>query len=155
MDPVTVGLVAGAGIQAYGAWAGGQAAAKAARQQAKIKKAQIEELIERMKIQEGRFKEQADSFQAQQIVEFAASGAQIGTGATLVALEDTNMKINQQIDDMKRDTLFKVNQLKMGASVDMQEGNNAATAGAISGFGNLLAGVATAYKYRTETKSTG
>lgn len=146
MDPITVAIVAGAGMKAFGSWQSSKAKAKAARMQAKIKKAQAQEMLARMNIQEGRMKEQGEVFKADQTTDYAAGGVQIGTGATLIALEDTNMKITQQIDDMKRDVTFKVNQLMMGAKMDKMEASSMSSAGAIMAGGSLLDGGIDAYK---------
>ena len=148
MDPITATIVVGAGLQAFGSWSSSRSQAKAARAQAKLREAQARELMERARIQEKRLFAQGEEFKAQQTVGYASSGAALGTGATLVALEDTNSKIAQQVDDMKRETMFKVNQLLMGASVDMQSASDMETAGAISGFGSLLSG-AVAFKKST------
>lgn len=141
-DPLTIAMIAGAGLQAFGQYQSGQAQARAARQQAKLKKVQANELLERMRIQEGRFREQGEAYKAKQTADYAGNGVAVGTGATLVAMEDTNFKISQQIEDMQRDTLFRVNQLRLGAKYEVQQGNDAATAGAIMAGGSILEGYA-------------
>lgn len=139
--PIAI-MALGAGMQAYGQYQSSQNAAWAARQNAKLKRAQAKELLEKMKIQEERINTQGEDFKAKQINDFAAGGVQLGTGATLVALEDTNMKINQQVDDMKRDSIFKANQIMMGAKYEDMQANDTATAGKVAAFGTLLGGAA-------------
>lgn len=145
MIPVAV-IALGAGMQAYGQYKSSQDAAWAARQNAKLKKAQAAELLAKMKIQEERIKTQGEDFKAKQINEFASGGVQLGAGATLVALEDTNMKISQQVDDMKRDSLFKANQIMMGASFEEKQADDTESAGKLAAFGSLLGGAGAAYK---------
>jgi cell division septum initiation protein DivIVA len=140
-----IGLV-GAGVSAYGQYQSSLATARAAREQARIKRANAAEMIERMEIQEKRLLAQGEEFKAKQINQYAGSGAQIGAGATLIAMEDTNMKITQGIEDMKRDTLFKASQLTMGANFDIQQGGEAIKAGAISAGATLLEGGGRYYK---------
>jgi hypothetical protein len=145
---IPAGMIAlGAGMQAYGTYMASKSAAEAARQQAKLKKAQIDELLSKMSIQENRIDLQGEAFKAKQITDYAAGGVQLGTGATLIALEDTNMKINQQTEDMKRDTMFKVNQLKLGAKLDLQQASDTSRAGMISSIATLATGAAETYKY--------
>lgn len=145
--PIPVGLIAlGAGMQAYGQYVSSQAAASAARKNAQLKRAQATEMLERMAIQEDRIQAQGNSFKAKAINEYAASGVQIGTGATLVAMEDANLKISQQIEDMKRDTRFKANQLEMGAGFEDSQANDTADAGMIAAGGSLLGGLSSYYK---------
>jgi hypothetical protein len=147
MDPFTAAMVVGAGVQAFGQWQSGKAAARAARKQAQIKRAMADQMLQQMKIQEGRLRSQGDEFKSKQNVEYAAGGVQLGTGATLIAMEDTNQKINMSVEDLKRETMFKINQLKAGASVDMQQGRDAQTAGSIMAAGSILEGAAAYKKY--------
>lgn len=139
-------MAVGTGIQAYSAFRSSQDAAEAARQQAKIKKAQVKELYERMKIQTERIQARGEEFKARQTNEFAAGGVQLGAGATLVALEDTNMKISQEVSDLERETKFKASQIKMGAAVDMKMASNMETAGMLAAFGSVANGAASYYK---------
>lgn len=145
MIPVAI-MALGAGMQAYGQYKSSQDAAWAARQNAKLKRAQAQELLEKMKIQEQRIHAQGEEFKAKQLNEFASGGVQLGAGATLVALEDTNMKISQQASDMKRDSIFKANQIMMGADIEEVQADNTETAGKVAAFGTLLGGAGSAYK---------
>lgn len=139
-------IIVAAGMQAYSQYQSSQKAAWAARQQAKMKRAQANEMLAKMKIQEERIKTQGEDFKAKQINDYAGSGVQLGTGATLVALEDTNMKISQQVGDMKRDAMFKANQIMLGAKYEDIQAKDTETAGKISAFGTLLGGAADAHK---------
>lgn len=132
--------VVGMGMQAYSQYKEGQAQAAAANLSAKMKRAQSKEMLEKMRIQEGRLEKQGEEFKGQQLTDYASRGVALGTGATLVALEDTNMKIATSIEDMKRDSLFKINQINQGVDITLQEGRDAATAGAIRSGSTLLQG---------------
>lgn len=132
--------VVGAGLQAYGMYASAQAQARAGRENAKLKKAQATEMLEKMRIEELNIHEQGEEFKANQTATYAKSGVELGTGATLIAMEDTNFKIGKQIQTMKRDTIFRANQLIAGAGYDMAQARDTATAGAISAGGTLLQG---------------
>lgn len=136
----------GTGVQAYGQYQSAQAQARAARAQAKLKRAQADEMLERMRIEELNMQQQGEEFKAAQTASFAKGGVELGTGATLIAMEDTNFKIGKQITAMKRDTIFKANQLRQGASYDIALGRDTATAGAITAAGTLLQGGANYYK---------
>lgn len=146
MDPMTIAIFAGAGLKAYGQYQAGQAQARAAKLQAKMKQAQASEMLDRMVIQEDRMNKQGQAYKADQLNDYSSHGVEIGTGSTLLALEDTNMKISQGIDDMRRDTIFRANQIIQGASYESQQGRDATTAGAISAGGSLLEGVGSYYK---------
>jgi hypothetical protein len=147
MDPATIVLLAGAGLKAFGQFQSGQASAKAARQQAKLKQAQAQEMLNRMYIQEGRIHQQGDAFKADSTNEYASHGVEVGAGSTLLAMEDANFKINQQVEDMKRDTIFRANQMMIGADYEIQQGRDSIKAGAIMAGGSLLEGFADTKKY--------
>ena len=97
-----------------------------------------------MYLEELNLKEQGEEFKASQTAAYAAGGVELGTGATLIALEDTNAKIAKKITDMKRDTMFRANQLEMGASISMQQSGQYAQAGTLGATGTLLQAGATA-----------
>jgi hypothetical protein len=138
--------VIGTGLQAYGQYQAAQAQARAAKQNAKLKASQAKEMIERMRIEELNIAAQGEEFKAAQTATFAKSGVELGTGATLIAMEDTNFKIGKQIETMKRDTMFRANQLIKGAGFEMAQARDSATAGAITAGGTLLQGGANYYK---------
>lgn len=139
-------LAVGAGVSAYAEYERGQAQARAARQEAALKRAQAREMRERMVVEEANIKQQGEEFKAQQTAAFAAGGVELGTGATLIALEDTNSKIAKKITEMKRDTLFRANQLERGASFTASQAGEYERAGTLSAAGSLLAGGASYYR---------
>lgn len=150
MGAETAVLAVGAGVSAYANYAKGQQQAEAARQDAKLKRAQAKEMLDRMYLEEINLKQQGEEFKAKQTASYAAGGVELGTGATLLALEDTNSKIAKQITDMKRDTVFRANQLEKGASISMRESGQYAQAGMLGAAGSLLEGGADYYKNRTK-----
>ena len=154
MGVETAVMAAGVGIQAYSQYQQGQARASAARQEAKFKRAQAKEMLDRMAIEEVNLKQQGEAFKAEQTAGYAAGGVALGTGATLLAVEDTNAKMSKKITDMKRDTTFRANQLMMGANVSQQEASAFAQAGALGAAGTLLEGGASYYKNRSSLKSS-
>lgn len=139
-------LAVGAGVSAYAEYEQGRQQAAAAREEAKLKRAQAREMRERMVVEEANIKQQGEEFKAQQTAAFAAGGVELGTGATLIALEDTNSKIAKKITEMKRDTLFRANQLERGASFAQTQATQYEQAGMLSAAGSLLAGGASYYR---------
>ncbi len=140
LEVAAAAAVVGTGIQAYGQYQSAQAQARAARQNAKLKQAQAGEMIERLRIEELNLREQGEEVKSAQTTAYAKGGVQLGTGVTLLALEDTNFKIGKKIESMKRDTMFRANQLIAGAGYDMAQGRDTALAGAITAGGTLLQG---------------
>lgn len=138
-------LAVGAGVSAYSQYQQGKQQAEAAKQQAKFKRAQAKEMLDRMVIEEKNIAMQGEEFKASQMGAYASGGVALGTGATLLALEDTNAKIFQKINEMKRDTTFRAGQLMKGADVSMQESSQYSQAGTLGAVGTLLSGGAKAY----------
>jgi len=141
-------LAVGAGVSAYSQYEQGRQQARAARQDAQLKRAQAREMRERMAIEEVNLKQQGEEFKASQTSAFAAGGVELGTGATLIALEDTNSKIAKKITEMKRDTLFRANQLEKGASISMEQSGQYEQAGMLGAAGSLLQAGASYYRNR-------
>ncbi len=143
-------LAAGTGISAYSQYQQGRIRAEAAKQDAKNKRAQASEMLERLAIEEVNLKEQGEEFKGKQLGAYAAGGVALGTGATLIALEDTNAKINEKITEVRRDTIFRANQLMRGADLAMSESAQFKEAGTIGAAGSLLQGGATYYDKRSK-----
>ncbi len=143
-------LAAGTGIQAYSQYQQGRLRAEAAKQEAKNKRAQAAEMLERLAIEEVNLKEQGEEFKGKQLGAYAAGGVALGTGATLIALEDTNAKITQKITEVRRDTIFRANQLMRGADYSMGEAAQFREVGNLSAAGSLLEGGATYYDKRSK-----
>lgn len=143
-------LALGAGISAYSSYEQGRQQARAARQEAKLRRAQAREMRERMVIEEANIKEQGEEFKASQTAAFAAGGVALGTGATLLALEDTNSKIAKKITEMKRDTTFRANQLEQGASFTAAQAGQYEQAGMLGAAGSLLSAGTSYYRNRSQ-----
>lgn len=146
VEVAAAAAVVGTGIQAYGQYQSAQAQARAARQNAKLKRSQANEMVERLRIEELNLQEQGEEVKAAQTTGYAKGGVQLGTGVTLLALEDTNYKISKKIETMKRDTMFRANQLIQGAGFEMDQARDTSLAGAITAGGTLLQGGAEYYK---------
>lgn len=136
----------GVGMQAYSMYEQGRQRSEAAKQDAKFKRAQATEMLERLAIEEVNLKQQGEEFKAKQTTGFAGSGVALGAGATLLALEDTQAKITQKIQDVRRDTTFRANQLMQGYSAEMSASSSYQQAGSIGAAGSLLQGGYNIYK---------
>jgi len=150
MAASTAVLAAGTGLQAYSKYQEGRQRAEAAKQEAKFKRAQAREMLERLALEEKNIQEEGEQVKAQQLSSFAASGVELGTGATLIALEDTNSRVAQRISNIRRDVNFRASQLKRGADFSMTEAGQFREAGTIGAAGSLLAGGASFAKNRSE-----
>ncbi len=132
--------VVGAGVSAYGQYQAGQDQAWAAKQQAKIKRQQAGEIRERLALQTAQLEQEGRSTTAAQTSAFAKGGVQLGTGVTLIAMEDTNAKIAQEIEFTQRDAMFRIGQMESGARYDEIAGQQYKKAATISAGGTLLTG---------------
>lgn len=146
VEVAAAAALVGTGVTAYGQYQSSKAQAKAAEQQAKIKRQQAAEMLDRMALEEKNIEQQGEEFKAQQKASYAKGGVEVGTGAALIAMEDTQYKITKQVQTMQRDTIFRANQLLQGASFDVAYAQDVKSAGAITAAGTLLQGGAKYYK---------
>lgn len=145
--------IVGVGMQAYGQYKASEEKAAAARQDARLRKAQAKEMLERLNIEEQDLRLEGESFKAEQQTAYAKSGVAIGSGATLLALEDTNYKITKQLQTMRRDVTFRADQILKGAQYTEQSASSIARAGSIMAGATLLQGGADIYANSPGNKS--
>jgi hypothetical protein len=138
-------IIAGAGLQAYGQYESARQQAEAARMEARMKRQQSKEILERLVLQEQSLEQTARATIAAQEGAFAKGGVALGEGMTLIAMEDTNAKINQEIDNLRRDAKFRSTQLLQGAKFEEEAAGQIMQAGTISAGATLL-GAASNYK---------
>lgn len=146
MDPITIMALVGGGLQAYSQYEQSRQQSKNAKVQADMQYRQIKQLQELSSLQQRSIASSGEVFKAQQTSSFAKGGVAIGTGSTLSALEDTNSKIQEELEYNKRENLFKINQLKMGAEMDLQQADDFRRAGTISAGTSLLTSIGSIYK---------
>ncbi len=114
---------------------------KAMESRASAKRDQADEIIRRNEFNIKELRVEANTFMQSQISEFAASGVAVGTGATLLALEDTQDRMFKQIDVNTREAEFTADQLRRGADVDITQGAGAIEAGKSQNVARFLSGV--------------
>ena len=115
-----VAVVGGTALQAYGQYKASRARERAARAQAEAKKQQAFEILDRFEVNAGLLRRRGEQVKARQVLATVASGVEISDTTTLVALEDTNRKISEQIAFERREAEFKAEQLFRGADIDTQ-----------------------------------
>lgn len=135
-------IVAGAGLQAYGQYESARQQAEASRVEARMRRAQAAEILERAKMAELSLEQTGREVVASQASAFAKGGVALGTGMTLVAMEDTNMKIQMEIENSNRDAFFRANQLIQGAAFEEKAAGQFMKAGAIQAGATLLGAAA-------------
>ena len=145
MDPITIMALVGGGLQAYSQYNQSRQQSENAKQQAKMQYRQIRQLEELGALQQKSIRESGEVFKSEQMAGFAKGGVALGTGSTLSALEDTNSKIQEEMEYNKRENVFKINQIKMGADMDMQQADDFRRAGSIAAGSTLLTTIGSAY----------
>lgn len=131
-------IIAGAGLQAYGQYEASRQQAEASRAEATMRRQQSKEILERLQLQEQSLEQTARTAIASQEGAFARGGVALGEGVTLVAMEDTNAKINMEIENARRDAFFRSKQLEQSAKFEEKAAGQFETAGMISAGATLL-----------------
>jgi hypothetical protein len=135
-------IIAGAGLQAYGQYEAARQQAEASKQEAKMRRAQAKEIMERAALNEKNLEQTGREVVASQMSAFAKGGVALGSGMTLVAMEDTNLKIQMEIENSNRDAFFRADQLRKGASFEQRAAGQFMTAGGIMAGATLLGAAA-------------
>ncbi len=128
------------GAKVYGDFTEGQAKKNALKAQAKAKREQARLLMETLDINVKSLREEGLGFQQDQISAFAKGGIDVGSGAALAVLEDTQRKVNRKIVGMTRQAEFDKQQLLSGADISSKTAGDLDTAGFFQTVGTISSG---------------
>ena len=116
-----------------------------AKQQQKVmnaradaKRSQSAEMLDRFEINKDLIIRKGEQVKAGQLGAFASAGVDVTEGTPLVAMENTNRLIAEEITNTARDVNFRASQIQIGANQDIQAGVNARNAANISAGVDLL-----------------
>lgn len=118
----------------------------AARIQAENKRLQAKEMLERFELNKEEMLRTEKNVIGQQLAAYSKSGVDVGSGAALAVMEDTNRKIQRQIRLEKREAEFKAEQLYRGADIDLSLAGDISKASKIQNIGIFLRGASSAYR---------
>ncbi len=148
MDPVTIGYgvftIASTLFSMSSNSKAAKAEARAMAMRAAAKRRQAAEILKRNEFNVKKLRTDAHEFSQVDVASFAKSGVDVGSGAALLALEDTQDRMLEEIDISTREAEFTAEQLRMGADVDIQAGSNARKAASSQNTARFLQGVASA-----------
>ena len=105
----------GTGLKIIGQRKASDAEEAAARKEAELKRQQAFNILERFEMNEKAARRKGESFKQSQIGAFASSGAAVGEGSSLLALEQTNRTLQRAIDLEKFEAEAQANALLTGA----------------------------------------
>lgn len=126
MNPFTIALVASAGIQVYSSIMQGNAQQKAYEAEAQAKRNLAGQIMKDFEINAGLTKKEGARFIKNQQASFV--GVDVGSGAPLMAMEDSMSALQEQISMDRRNALAKANAALAGADISKQAGKDAITA---------------------------
>jgi len=135
-------MAVGATISLIGAEQARQDQEDAAKAQAKLKRAQATELLERFEINSKSLERLGQETKAAQQAAYGRGGVDVGTGAPLLMMEDTYSKIQRQINLEKREAEFKAKQLIRGADIEAELAGDISSAQKLENIGVFLTGAA-------------
>lgn len=112
----------------------------AALTEADAKEAQANELFERFQINRKVMLREGQEVKGAQQAAFAKGGVDIGSGSTLLALEETNRIVTESIDIEQMEVQSQIEALKSGAAGDRDFAGNVRKAEKLQRTGILLSG---------------
>ena len=140
--------IVGTAVSMYSSKKESRAKQEAAEANAEAKRIQADELMDRFFINKDLLTLEAQSFQGSQIAAFAKGGVELGTGTALVALENTNRKLQRRNEIDRQEAEFKASQLRMGADIDTRLGSDIRSAEKFNQTSIFLNGVSNTSKAR-------
>lgn len=133
--------VAGTVITIEGQRREARAQASAARQNAKAKRLQALELLDRFDINSQALVLEGELVKGKQKISFASKGIDIGSGSALSTIEETNAIVAKQLILDKKEADFKVEQLRAGADADLTLAGDIKSSQRLRSLGTLFSGV--------------
>lgn len=109
-------IIAGTAISMYGQYKQAESEAQMAQAQANLQKAEAKEVLERAKINTRALEQQGIDLQNRQISATYRGGASL-EGSPLMAMEETNARVKEEIVIMQREAYFRAGQLERGAQI--------------------------------------
>ena len=140
-EAAAIAAVAGVGINILGQNAQAKAQERAALAQAEAKRLQAFEVLRRSEFNIDELEAEAKRFRGQQTAAFAKSGVDVGSGASLVQLEQLNRDLVEQVAVQREEADFKAKQLFAGADIDTKLSGDIRTAATFNMIGSGLQGV--------------
>lgn len=123
---------------------------EAAEASAASKRFQADEILNRFEINSAVMRRDQFTTQAKQAAAYVHGGVDVGSGTTLLMLEDTARKISDQLIMDEKEAQYKANVLRQGGEVDERLGSEIRKAGQISAFGSFLSGSYSTYRAGTK-----
>ena len=139
-----VAAVAGTLITIEGQRREAKAQAAAARQNAKAKRLQALELLDRFDINSQTLVIEGELVKGKQRTSFASRGIDVGSGTALSVIEETNAIVAKQLILDKREADFKVAQLRSGADADLSLAGDIRSSQRLRSLGTLFSGAGSA-----------
>ena len=121
MDPVTGAIIVSFVVSAATTYLNGKSKAKAAKQMAEMRENQAREIIKRSEYNVDLFRQSAEGYRSNQVNAAANSGIEVSSGNVLLALEDTNQKMQDAIGLERREAQWQANSARAGAAIARSE----------------------------------
>lgn len=134
--------IVGTGVSIFGQLKAAKDQKRAARSAAEARRVQADEILARSEINIQELKRQAQGFKARQSAAFASSGVDIGSGAPLVAMENTNRVVMSAVENRRKEAAFRAESILRGAALSDQQAEDISKAGKLQAFGTGLSGLA-------------
>jgi len=137
--------VAGTAFQMYANNKAVKAQQAAANEQAELKRQQAADVMERFELNARDLRREGEIFKSRQVSSFAKSNVDVGSGSTLLALEQTQDTITRQIELDRIEGKAQANALLRGGEYDLKAGEQARKVGKYNNYNILLQNASRAY----------
>ena len=137
--PVLVGaLVVGTGLQVYGSMKSASAQRKQAEREARIREMEARETERRTLADIEQTQRSASIFSSQQATAFASAGVDVGSGVSLVMMEEAARNFAERVTDLRLEGEFRAKNIRMGAELNRMVREDNARALELNALGSIV-----------------
>ena len=145
--------VIGTGLTLYGNKKAAAAQERNAQGEAALKLQQAEDLFKRFEMNRKFILREGRQISGVQTAGFAKGGVDVGTGSTLLKLEETHRAVSETIDIEEFETNAQIAALKAGADLDIAFGQGIRNAERTGRLGTLLTGASSIASFKARRSS--
>ena len=138
MEGAAAAAIVGTAISVSAKRKAAKAEARAASERAEAKRKQAYELLDRFEINKQVLQREGKQIKSRQTAAFTKGGIDVGTGTPLHVMEDTNLKIDREIINQKREAEWKADALMRGADIDLRLAGDIKKASDLETMGSFL-----------------
>lgn len=134
-------LAVGTAFDVFGSINEAKAQEDAAKADANAKRLQAQELLRRSEFNIDQLEAETERFRSSQVGAAAAGGIDVGSGATLIQLEQLNRDLQEEVAAQREEAEFRAAALNAGADVSLSLAGDIRRAGRLGAVASGLQGI--------------